>query len=494
MALLEIKDLSFFYQLEAKPALKNISLTINEGDFIVLCGSTGSGKTTFLKLLKREISPFGKREGEILYQSQPLELLSNYASASEIGYVFQNPSLQIVTDLVYSELAFGLENLGIDSNTIRRKVGEMASFFGIVSWFNQKTSELSGGQKQILNLASIMVMQPKILLLDEPTAQLDPIAAKEFIEILKRLNQELGLSVIICEHRLEDVFPLADKVMVMHQGEMVSFDNPKNLGKNIPFIDLPSSVKIFNGLNIIDECPLTVREGKMFLSKHFKNDIKQLDIKPFIENRKPIIDIKDIWFRYEKSRNDIIKGLNFKIFEGEILSIVGANGSGKSTLFKLISGNKSPYLGKIKKYNQSKISYLPQNPQDLFVENLVLKELEEVNKYNNISKDEFKVLLETIITELDLKPLLNKHPYDLSGGEQQRLALGKVLLVNPNIILLDENYSYAVVAGNNFKFLWILSRTPQMDQNTYDSLIQQAKARGFEVEKIKITPQICFNG
>lgn len=215
MALLQIENLSFRYPKSERLALDSVTLNIHAGDFVVVCGESGCGKTTLLKLLKRELAPAGEKNGSISYNELLQEELDPRVSAHEIGYVLQNPDNQIVTDKVWHELAFGLENLGIPTQVIRRRVGEMASYFGIQDWFRRNTDELSGGQKQLLNLAAVMVMQPKILILDEPTSQLDPIAAADFIATLQKLNRELGLTILLVEHRLEEVFPIADKVLFM---------------------------------------------------------------------------------------------------------------------------------------------------------------------------------------------------------------------------------------------------------------------------------------
>ena len=278
MEILRIENLSFRYPNAKSNAIDGVSLSINDGDFVVVCGESGCGKTTLLKLLKSELAPVGEKSGKIFYCGKEQEMLDPKSSASQIGYVLQNPDNQIVTDKVWHELAFGLENMGVDSDIIRRRVGEMASYFGIHEWFRKKTDELSGGQKQLLNLAAIMVMQPKILILDEPTSQLDPIAASDFIATLHKLNRELGLTIILVEHRLEEVFPIADKVLLMDSGKALLFDVPEAIGRKLlkahsdhrMLCALPSAVRIFTALGIEDECPLTVKEGRDFLERHFE--------------------------------------------------------------------------------------------------------------------------------------------------------------------------------------------------------------------------------
>ena len=283
MALLGIENLSFTYSGADRAALDRITLDIEEGDFVLLCGESGCGKTTLLRLLKKALRPNGALDGKIVYNGKALDLLDERTLAAEIGYVMQSPDRQIVTDKVWHELAFGLESLGENSEVIRRRVSEIVGFFGIADLYHKKTSELSGGQKQLLNLASIMVMQPKLLLLDEPTAQLDPIAASEFIASLKKLHEDLGMTVILVEHRLEEVFPIATKVVLMDRAKVLAIDTPRRLGARLMarqehrmYSALPTAVRLFHALEAGGECPLTVREGRKYITEHFKNEKNRL--------------------------------------------------------------------------------------------------------------------------------------------------------------------------------------------------------------------------
>lgn len=454
MEILQVKDLSFSYPNSEEKALDGINISINKGDFILVCGKSGCGKTTLLRLLKRELAPFGSKTGEILYNCSPLDGIDSRIIAGEIGFVGQNPDEQIVTDKVWHELAFGLENLGVEQSAIRRRVGEMASFFGIHGWYHQNTDELSGGQKQLLNLASVMVMQPKILLLDEPTSQLDPIAAADFIATLQKLNRELGLTVILVEHRLEEVFPVADRVIAMENGKILCFDSPRSVCEKLkgnPLeVGLPSAVRIFNALNVPDECPLTVREGRKFLEKHYSHKAgkKIKEKEPVLSE--PILEARGVWFRYEKSLPDVAADLDLTVCKGEIFSILGGNGSGKTTTLNILAGLDKPYKGKIK-LNGKKISehkngslyrrnlaLLPQNPKAVFLKERVDEDFCEILKATGIPEAEHKSRITALAARLGIEHLLGKHPYDLSGGEQQKCALCKLLLTEPQILLLDE--------------------------------------------------------
>lgn len=468
MALFEISNLKFWYPGAEKAALDGIHLKIEPGEFVVICGKSGCGKTTLLRHLKSVLTPYGRREGEILYQGQPLKTVSARKQAGEIGYVMQSPDNQIVTDKVWHELAFGVENLGYDQQTIRLRVAEMASFFGIQNWFHKKVEELSGGQKQLLNLASIMTMQPKVLVLDEPTSQLDPIAAGEFLSTIRKINLELGTTIIMTEHRLEEVFPMADKVLVLEDGMQKYAASPREVGKalagNDLFLAMPAPVQIYEALGQVGECPLTVCEGRKWLSLHYAETLKkeqrseQNDVfaekkskNREIKKKEVVIEAKEVWFRYERELPDVVRDLSFQVTQGELFCILGGNGTGKSTTLSLISGIRKPYRGKIllkgqdirKKKNAELaggiLGVLPQNPQDLFVKDTVLEDLKEMFAgWSREKRKEEEMLLAQVIADTQIEHLLKMHPYDLSGGEQQRAALAKVLLLEPEILLLDE--------------------------------------------------------
>lgn len=459
MVSFEVKGLNFFYPLKEEKALKNINLTINSGEFITVCGKSGSGKSTLLRHLKPILTPHGKREGEILFEGRVLSELDIKEQASKIGYVLQNPDNQIVTDKVWHELAFGLESLGFDKESIRLRVAEMASFFGIQDWFMKNVAELSGGQKQLLNLASVMAMQPDVLILDEPTSQLDPIAASEFLGTIKKINRELGTTIILSEHRLEEAMPMSDRVAVMDKGEIIACDTPVNVGDELKekrsdmFVSMPSAMQIYAGVESTLPCPLTVREGRKFLDS-LKIDldkyIPEHEEKTVINKEKTIINLKDVWFKYEKNGKNVIKDMSFTVKKGTLHAVLGGNGTGKTTALNIISGVNKPYRGKvklygkdIKKYTDKELFYknlgvLPQNPQALFVKKTVELDLLEMLNDKRISKEEKQEKVSKVSALTEITELLQMHPYDLSGGEQQRAALAKVLLLEPKILLLDE--------------------------------------------------------
>ena len=451
MAHFQIKDLSFSYPTaKGKKSLDGVSLSIEKGEYIVLCGKSGSGKTTLLRQLKSVLAPHGKKQGEILFNGTPIEKVNQRVQSAKIGYVMQNPDDQIVTDKVWHELAFGLESLGCDQKTMRARVAEMACYFGIQDWFHRDVANLSGGQKQLLNLASIMAMQPEVLILDEPTSQLDPIAASDFLNTVRKINIELGTTVIITEHRLEDIFPYADRAVVMDGGKVIADDTPRKIGKllyeqkNDMFAAMPTPIRVFYGAAGTGDCPLTVREGRTWLSKTYPEPMvnilpaEELDD----EIEKPALSLKELWFRYEKDSPDVLRGVSAEVPTGTLYAIVGGNGAGKSTTLKAVCGICKPYRGKVKvfgkpveKYKSTELfggclAMLPQDPKSLFVKKTVREDLVEM------TKDEKKIV--EVASVCEIESLLNNHPYDLSGGEQQRAALAKVLLTNPKLLLLDE--------------------------------------------------------
>lgn len=470
MAHFEIKDLSFMYPTAAKkPALDNISLKIEQGEYVTVCGRSGSGKTTLLKHLKSVLAPHGKIKGEILFKGRPLKEVEIREQSSEIGYVMQNPDNQIVTDKVWHELAFGLESLGYDQKTIRLRVAEMASYFGIQDWFHKNVSELSGGQKQLLNLASIMAMQPSVLILDEPASQLDPIAASDFLNTVRKINRELRTTIIITEHRLEDIFYASDRVIVMEDGKVIANDRPEKIGEflkgenNRMFAAMPTPVQIYYGVQercpeqaerlAKLNCPLTVREGAEWLDKLFADvEIRETKVEKGQKYREediknPAVELQELWFRYEKDSPDILKGVSLKVPQNSLFAIVGGNGTGKSTTLKAVSGIVKPYRGKvliegkkIEKYKSSELfkgvmAMLPQDPQSLFVYKTVKEDLGEMV---SLKDPERETKIRQVAEICEITELLESHPYDLSGGEQQRAALAKVLLTEPKILLLDE--------------------------------------------------------
>lgn len=451
MAHFHIENLTFSYPGSVTPTLDGVSLDIEKGEFLLLCGRSGSGKTTLLRQLKPTLAPYGKRQGEVFFDGKPIGEMTSREQAEKIGFVMQDPQEQIVTDKVWHELAFGLENLGCDPAVMRLRVAEMASFFGIQDWFHREVAELSGGQKQLLNLASVMAMQPEVLILDEPTSQLDPISAGDFLNTLKKINRELGTTIVITEHRMEDIFPAADRVAVMEDGRLTFLGSPREVGLALResasplFSALPAPVRVYYAVNPAGRCPLTVREGRAWLSEEFPEgasvDALPEPACPDTDGEAALV-IKECWLRYTRTGPDVLRGLNLRVPRGSLFAILGGNGTGKSTALKAVCGSVKAYRGSIEILGKRQrdyrpgelfrgcLSMLPQDPRSLFVKETVLEDLQEMGA-EQAAVEETAALCR--ITEL-----LSANPADLSGGELQRAALAKVLLRKPKLLLLDE--------------------------------------------------------
>lgn len=436
MEILDIKDLSFTYPLAAAPTLDSISFSVNEGELVALCGATGSGKSTLLRLIKKELAPLGEKSGTVTFRGKS----ADNCTPSDIGFVMQDPDHQIVTDKVWHELAFGLENMGLPQSSIARRTAEMSSYFGIEDKFDRNISELSGGQKQLINLAAVMVTEPGLLILDEPTAQLDPITASDFINTVKKLNRDLSLTVIIAEHRLEEIIPLCDKLLVIEKGRVLAFGKPHDVAvqlyshKDI-MCGMPAAARISAALGTVKPA-LSVTEGRELVRMYGNEKQPESPVGSTVKND-IALEFREVYFRYERELPDVLKGLSFSVNKGEIYCILGGNGSGKTTALGCASGILKPYSGtirifgkKLKEYKNQTLykeclALMPQDIKTVFLRNTVREELEDAG--TDISSLPF-----------DLTPHLDKHPYDLSGGEMQLCAFAKVLALKPKILLLDE--------------------------------------------------------
>lgn len=431
--MLTVKNLTYTYPEEKTPAIRDVSFTVKRGEIVLVCGGTGSGKSTLLRLLKRELRP---ATGEIRGTVELEGCDDDLTAAARVGFVMQKPEQQIVTDKVWHELAFGLENLGVPSDEIRRRVAETAGWFGIEDWFERRVSELSGGQKQLLNLAAIMVMQPDILILDEPMSALDPIAATDFIDTLIRLNRETALTILVAEHRLDELMASADKLLLLDRGE-AAFFGPVREGIGIladhPIMQnaLPAPTKLSA---LLGEAPaLTVREGRELLD-NYDNKFRTPERETRLRSEQSALRLKGLCFRYQRESADILHDCELDVRCGEVFALLGGNGSGKSTLLSVIAGARRAYAGDVRVFGKKLRDYapgelydhtlalLPQDAQTLFLCNTVRAELKDAEN----------------VLPYDFGPLLDKHPYDLSGGEQQLLALAKTIATKPRLLLLDE--------------------------------------------------------
>lgn len=441
MSLLCIDRLSFTYPDASYPVLREVSLSVERGDFVVLCGSTGSGKSTLLRHIKRELIPRGERTGRVLYEGVPVEQMSHAASTA-IGFVSQDPEAQIVTDTVRHELAFGLENLGTPPAQIARRVAEMASYFGIDTWYDMRTDALSGGQKQLLNLASVMVMDPTLLLLDEPTAMLDPVAASSFLSTLKKLSRDFSLTVVLVEHRLEEAVAYADRLAILKEGTCTAFGPAREVVRSLSpsdplLLSMPSAVRLWHATGAHGACPLTVREGRRYIEAIFTCSVRALPYAPPSPCTDVALEICDVTHRYDAHAEDVLSSLSFTAHVGERLFLLGPNGSGKSTALAVCAGLLRPVGGRVRIFGKplraykdgslyrGTLSAVPQDVRCVFLKNSVREELQDA-------------AADVSALPFDLSGLLDRHPYDLSGGEMQLVALAKALATHPRLLLLDE--------------------------------------------------------
>ena len=451
-SIIEINNLSFKYNQADSYALSNINLEVKEGELVLICGPSGCGKTTLLKHIKNLLKGQGSAEGEVRFKGCEIDSLPKKDLVSRLGYVFQNPDNQIVCDNPITEMAFGLENLGVEPQEIRRRIAEMASYFGLVKDLYKDVNTLSGGWKQILNLASVMAMQPDVLLLDEPTSMLDPVSCGEFFSIVNKLNKELGLTIIIVEHNLESLYAMADRVCYMEDGKLEICDSPENVANYLiennkkMLKALPASAIIYKDLDrsfMTDtKLPLNVRDARSFLKDYlyaYENSKgSAYTAKAFSVNKintEPVLTAKSLFFRYNKKDDDILKDVSLSVNKGEFLSIHGDNGCGKTTLLKVLAGINKAYSGKLK---TEKCAYLPQNQLLVFVKDDIHADILYVADKNNIDHRLIGDMIEKYEFFHDVPKFYGRNPLDLSCGEQQRLALFKMMLTSPEILLLDE--------------------------------------------------------
>lgn len=457
---IEVRGLSFAYPGAEAPVLEGLDWVVPQGAFALLVGGTGSGKSTLLSLLKPEIAPAGERTGGLRVLGENVADMDVRASAERVGYVFQDPENQIVCETVWHEMAFGLENLGMSRDEMRRRVAETSYFFGLEDWLHRDTDTLSGGRKQLLSLAAVLALRPRVLLLDEPTSQLDPVAEKNFLHALFRVNRELGCTVVVathqprpmleyatCAYRIEggSVREAADIASLGHREELFSDEMPgwggSRRAKNGIFSNVGGQQGFFDPRAGAAGAKRGLKSGK---SAEFEAQIQPQDgsgaptraggcrIFPKM-HAGSATTLARSWFRYDRTSGWVLRGLDAAFSAGAVHAIVGGNGCGKSTMLSVLAKTVKLQRGRMVR-GAASAALLPQNPKALLVAETVHDELMEWASTCGYDEN----LARERAASLGLSGLDGRHPYDLSGGQRQLLALAKLLLIGPELLLLDE--------------------------------------------------------
>jgi len=453
--LIRIRELNFTYNGADKPALNNINLTIEDGQFVLLTGASGGGKSTLCRCFNGLVPHFygGKISGKAEVQGMDILETPPKELATKVGMVFQDPENQLVTTDVEREIAFGLENLGYPKNLIARRIEEALDTAGIAHLRFARNNELSGGEKQKVAIASVLALHPEILVLDEPTSELDPQSAEEVLRLLERLNDELGLTVILIEQRLDRVVHLVDRLLVMGGGKIIADGTPGEvmngdiggLGIGLPPVirlmrELKSHNAALNGL------PLTVKDARLRLQKVLRG-VKPVAFTDAGASLEPVLNIDKLWFAY--GERAVLRNINLDIERGGFIAVMGRNASGKTTLVKQLNGLLKPTKGKIRLDGvdtrkstaadlSRRVGYVFQNPNDHLFADTVEDEIAFSLRNRRADEAQIARAVEGMLEEFELGRYRKSYPRNLSGGEKQRVALASVLVGEPEVIVLDE--------------------------------------------------------
>ena len=444
---IRIEGLEYSYPERESNILKNIDLSIKEGEFVLVVGPSGSGKSTMLRTMNGSVPHLhgGKFRGKATIFGEDTAEKTPKDLAGTVGMMFQDPESQLVMTSPGNEVRFGLDNLSFGTEKIERRVDEALEITNIEAFRNRFNPELSGGEKQKLALASVIAMDPKISLLDEPTSQLDPKSAEEILAILRKFNEERGLTVVLVEHRLERCMQFADRVVLMDSGE-ITLDEPMDsyIGKAmerdsmfLPPVTRVSDPKEGRGAVTVKEARKRVHEALI------EKRIRKKRVVP-IRTGRALVRLKGVDFGYIEGK-DALKNIDLDIKKGEKIALMGRNGAGKSTFLKLLNGLLKPKRGAVlvtgkntKNTPTSELAgtcgYLSQNPSDYLFQPTVEKEILLGVKKEKMDLDHVARMIEL----LSLERYLDVYPRDLSVGERERVALASILALRPGVLALDE--------------------------------------------------------
>lgn len=444
MSAIHSDSLRYTYPNSPAPILNGLSFSLPDGSLTLVTGASGAGKSTLLRTFNGLVPHFsgGILEGRLTVDGIEPYLQPPQQMGQRVGFVFQDPESQSVMAQVEDEIAFGMEQQGLSRAEMRVRLEEVLDLLGIAPLRGRALTTLSGGERQRVAIASVLALRPPLIVLDEPTSQLDPLAADELFQALVRLNQDLGLSVVVAEHRLERVLPYADEMLTL-TGNGVLTGTPREI---LPYLaEVPPLIEIARRFNW-NPLPLTIKEARAF-SRRIALPPPLLVPTP-TPNGAPLIHAEDVSIGYHGV--PAVRAATFSLYAGEVVVLMGRNGAGKSTLLRSLVGLVRPQTGRITvdKLDATRTStaalcrivgFLPQNPNDLLFAETVREEWEFSLRQHGIDPATgWATHGAPLAEQLGLTALLERYPRDLSVGERQRVALGAILLVRPRLLLLDE--------------------------------------------------------
>ncbi len=447
--MIQLRSVTYTYPNRESPALDAVDLVVEAGEFVVVTGPSGSGKSTALRTINGLVPHFsgGAISGEVLVNDLQVIQDGPQVISRHVGFVSQNPEAQTILEKVEPEIAFALENAAVPWLEMHERVEEAMARLGLTSLRSRAITTLSGGERQRVAIASALALRPKILVLDEPTSQLDPKSAAEVLHILRDLNRDLGLTIVLAEHRLERVLPYADTMAYFENGRVLAHDTVR---RTLAYISQPPPLVDLARRQNWDPVPLTLDEAQKLIPAQATRPAEQQNpdkggpSSP-LDLADPILQTRGLTFSYTNHVLALDK-VDLALHRGEVLAIMGQNGSGKSTLLRCIIGLLDPSAGDVLLNGESvlehdtvalarRIAYLPQYPDDLLYAETVHQELEITLDNHEIVSEE---RIEAALDDLGLAGLEEAYPRDLSTGQRQRVALGAITVSQPEILLLDE--------------------------------------------------------